>query len=109
MKKVVGANLKKFRIASDYTQLEVAVFLGIDRGAYANYELGEREMPFELLKKICDLYGVAMSILFETDEAKINSDLVCAFRLKEQDVESIKAISEFKDIVRSYLKMKSYL
>jgi transcriptional regulator with XRE-family HTH domain len=109
MKKVVGANLKKFRIASEYTQQDVATFLGVDRGAYANYELGEREMPFELTKKICNLYGIAMSILFETDEAKINSDLVCAFRLKEQDVESIEAISEFKDIVRSYLKMKSYM
>ena len=38
MKTIVSENLKKFRDSSDYSQLDVAQFLGIERGAYANYE-----------------------------------------------------------------------
>ena len=40
MKTIVCENLKKFRDSSDYSQLDVAQFIGIERGAYANYESG---------------------------------------------------------------------
>jgi transcriptional regulator with XRE-family HTH domain len=108
MKTIVGKNLKHFREASEYTQLEVATYLSIDRGAYANYESGAREMPFDLLLKVCEFFGIAMSSLFEEDEKKIENDLVCAFRLKNPNNEDIKEISHFKNVVRNYLKMTSY-
>jgi transcriptional regulator with XRE-family HTH domain len=108
MKTIVGENLKRFRSASDYSQLDVAEYLNIDRGAYANYESGSREMPYPLVVKVCELYGISLSMLFDEDQSKIENELVCAFRIKEINNEDIKEMSHFKNIVRNYLKMCSY-
>lgn len=108
MKTIVGENLKRFRNASDYSQLDVANFLNIERGAYANYESGLREMPYELILKVCAFYGISLSSLFEEDEMKIENELVCAFRVKDPSIEDINEMSHFKDVVRNYLKMLSY-
>ena len=108
MKTIVGENLKRFRNASDYNQLDVANYLNIDRGAYANYESGLREMPYELILKVCELYGISFSALFEEDLSKIENELVCAFRVKNPSDEDIKEMSLFKNVVRNYLKMHSY-
>lgn len=108
MKTIVGENLKRFRDASEYTQDEVATYIGIVRGAYANYETGAREMPYDMLLKVCELYGIALSSLFEEDVKKIEDDLVCAFRVKDPNIGDIKEISHFKNVVRNYLKMCSY-
>lgn len=108
MKTVVGENLRRFRNASDYNQSDVADYLRIERGAYANYESGSREMPYELVLKVCELYGISLSALFEEDPAKIENELVCAFRAKTTNNEDIKQIALFKNVVRNYLKMLTY-
>ena len=108
MKTIVGENLKRFRIASDYSQSDVAEYINIDRGAYANYESGSREMPYQLVLKVCELYGISLSMLFDEDPSKIENELVCAFRIKEINTEDIKEMSHFKNIVRNYLKMCAY-
>ncbi|MBP1613940.1 MAG: family transcriptional regulator [Bacteroidetes bacterium] len=108
MKTIVSDNIKSFREAWNYTQSKVAAFLGIDRGAYANYESGNREMPYELMTKICELYGIDLSVLFEEDSSILEDELVCAFRLENPCDEDIKEISHFKQVVRNYLKMYSY-
>lgn len=108
MKALIGANLKLFREAADYTQSYVAQYLGIERGAYANYESGAREMPYTLIEKICDLYGIAISSLFEEDPMDNASELCCAFRIDTPDHHDIAAISDFRKIVRNYLKMSDY-
>jgi transcriptional regulator with XRE-family HTH domain len=108
MKTIVSENLKKFRDSSDYSQLDVAQFLGIERGAYANYESGSREMPYVLVLKICELYGISVSSLFEEDFSKIENEIFCAFRLKNPNNKDIAEMSQFKNVVRNYLKMCSY-
>jgi len=108
MKTIVSENLKRFRQSSDYNQLHVAEYLEIDRGAYANYESGAREMPYELIQKVCELYGIAISSLFEEDFSKIENEIFCAFRLKNPAKEDVEEMSHFKNVVRNYLKMCSY-
>lgn len=108
MKNVVSENLKRFRDASEYNQSHVAVFLEIERGAYANYESGLREMPYNLIVKVCELYGISISSLFEEDFSKIENEVFCAFRLKNPNKEDITEMSQFKTVVRNYLKMCSY-
>ena len=108
MKNSVSDNLKRFRDSSDYNQSNVAAFLGIDRGAYANYESGSREMPYDLVLKVCELYGIPISSLFEEDFSKIENEIFCAFRLKNPIKEDISEMSQFKNVVRNYLKMCSY-
>lgn len=105
MKQTVGKNLKEIREANKFTQAQVAEYLGIERGALSNYELGTREAPFLVLQKLSDLYGVDGSAFFETDEIRRKEYLVCAFRIADLSMEDMQAVSAFKDVVKSYLKM----
>lgn len=102
---IVGKNLKLFRDSADYKQQEVSDILGIDRGAYANYESGSREMPFKLLQKVCEIYGIGLSDLFEEDVARVEKDMIFAFRKNKLSVGDQKEVHYFKSIVRNYLKM----
>ena len=63
MDKIIGRNLKILREAGRFTQDQVADFLKITRSAYSNYELGEREMPIEVLENAADLFGVELDVL----------------------------------------------
>lgn len=105
MKKIVGKNLKLFREASNYTQQEIADKLGIDRGAYANYEAGNREMPFNLMTLIGETYGINLTVLFEEDTANLEKDFICAFRKNKISDEDQKEINLFKIAVSNYLKV----
>ncbi len=104
MSSIVSKNMKLFRDSLGLTQEKVASFLGIDRGAYANYESG-REMPYDLMKRVCDLYGIGLISFYEEDEEKVKNELTCSFRTDSLSDEDLKEISSFKKIVRNYLKI----
>jgi len=105
MKTMVGHNLKMFRDASIFTQQEIADKLGIDRGAYANYESGNREMPFKLLTQISKVYGINLSVLFEEETATLEKDFICAFRKSKVCSEDQREINLFKTAVSNYMKV----
>ena len=105
MKQIIGKNLREIREVSRFTQIQVAGFLGIERGTLSNYELGTREAPFEVLQKLSDLYGVELSSFLEEDKAVQEENRICAFRMENLDETDMQTVSDFKDIVKSYLKM----
>ena len=41
---IIAKNIRLMREVSDFTQENVASFLGINRSAYSNYELGTRRV-----------------------------------------------------------------
>lgn len=98
-------NLKVFRDASGFSQERVASFLSIERGTLSNYELGARETPISVLIKLSDLYGVDISDFYETDPEKVKDALICSFRTDDLSDSDLKDIANFKDVVKSYLKM----
>lgn len=104
---VVGPNLRSLRVANDYTQEQLANFLGITRSAYANYESGDREMPVLLLEKACDLMGVELSQIFNKEEIK--QSVICAFRANNLSDKDVEEVAMFKKIVLNYVKMKKKL
>lgn len=106
---IIGRNLKALREANNYTQEQVASFLGIQRSAYSNYETGDREAPIEILEKASSLFGCEMELLFDSDQKAVKNMLVCAFRADNLSVEDMKEVSAFKDIVMSYMKMERLL
>ena len=108
MKATVGKNLKYLRTKFDFTQEEISNKLGIERGAYANYESGSREMPYPSFEKVCDIYGVELSSLFEEDVAKAEESFVCSFRIEGIQDSDNQEVSMFKNIVQNYLKMCAY-
>lgn len=104
MDNIINKNIKLFRDSFGFTQEKVASFIGIDRGAYANYESG-RDIPYHILQKLCNLYGVSLSSLYEEDEKKIQDELICCFRTDTLCDNDLIEISDFKKIVRNYLKI----
>jgi len=102
---MIVKNLKVFRDANNYTQEQVAVFLGVERGTVSNYERNTREVPLDVLIKLSGLYGVELSDFFEEDEAIVEDKLVCSFRMEGASESDLCQIASFKNMVMSYLKM----
>ena len=100
---IIGENLKKIRELSGFTQEQIAKSIGIERSAYSNYEGGTREVPYDILEK---LFGCEPFILFEDNVQADNEILATAFRISDLEDDDLKEIANFKDIVKSYLKME---
>ena len=108
-KSIIGKNLKALREANGYTQEQVSDYLGIKRSAYANYEVGEREAPLEVIEKSAALFGCELGLLFEEDENVVKNMLVCAFRADGLNSGDMSEVAAFKNIVMNYLKMERLL
>ena len=106
---IVGHNLKSLREANNFTQEQLAAYLGISRSAYANYETGDREAPLDVLEKACNLLGCELELLFDEDEYAVKNMLVCAFRADSLNDNDLKEVSTFKEIVMNYMKMERLL
>lgn len=107
MAEITAINLKKLREAARYTQEEVAKALGITRSAYSNYESGEREPSYDILEKAANLFGCDMMIFFEENDNVDSLILATAFRIDGLTEADTLEVMKFKDIVKSYLKMKA--
>ena len=105
MNAIIGKNLKQMRDFNQFSQEQVAEFLGIKRSTYSNYESGDREAPLEVLEKTSHLYGCELHVLFEENVSTFHDSLVCTFRVDNLSNSDLNEIANFKDIVKSYLKM----
>ncbi|MCC8117272.1 MAG: helix-turn-helix domain-containing protein [Bacteroidales bacterium] len=103
---IIGKNLKYLREISQFNQEHTADAIGVTRTAYANYELGIREMPYQALEKAADLFGCEAYMLFEDGIENRDEMLVGAFRLGNLTPEDMKQVMRFKNIVKTYLKLK---
>lgn len=63
-------HLKNIRVASGYTQQNVADLLGIDRSTYAYYELGKTEPSIRNLKRLSALYKIPMDKFLQCAEPR---------------------------------------
>ena len=77
---IIARNIKKMREVSNYTPENVAAFLGVNRSAYSNYELGTRELPLECMD-------------------------ATAFRVDDLNPEDMEQIAAFKRVVKNSLMM----
>lgn len=59
----LAGNLKKYRVANNYTQDYVSMKLNISRQAYSNYERGKRNPDIDLLVKLANLYNITLTQL----------------------------------------------
>ena len=63
--------LKELRTKNNYSQSDLAKYLGITRPLYSLYETGKREMPVKLLSKLAKFYGTSIDyIVGDTDRLK---------------------------------------
>lgn len=108
-KEIVARNLNSLREANGFTQERLANYLGIGRSAYSNYELGDREIPLNIMESLANLYGCDLFALYEESEDVLNSTLATAFRVDNLSDEDLKQIAIFKNVVKNYLKMDKLL
>lgn len=106
---IIAKNIKLLRQASNYTQENVASFLGIGRSAYSNYESGDRELPLSCMEKLADLYGCDAYMLYEANESVIEDMLATAFRVDNLSPADMEQIAAFKRVVKNSLMMDTML
>lgn len=102
---IIGRNIKTHREINGFTQDVVSKFLGIKRELISYYETGAREIPFITLEKLSELYGVDLDAFYEEDDKLVKENALIAFRTEGLEKEDLEAISQFKVIVKNYLKM----
>lgn len=66
-------HIRDLREDSDITQSAVAAYLNCSQQVYSNYELGQRDIPTDILIKLADFYGVSTDYLLDLTENKKRS------------------------------------
>ena len=67
-------NIRSLREDRDITQKQMAQILHCSQQVYSNYELGQRDVPTDVLIKLSEFYGVSTDyILGLTDNPKRNA------------------------------------
>ena len=63
--------LKEIREDRDLLQSDIAKILNVSQVAYSYYEIGKRQLPIDILKRLADYYGTSTDYLLGlTDERK---------------------------------------
>ena len=60
---ILYSRIRDLREDSDLSQKEVAEYLCCTQQAYSNYELGQREIPPEILIRLAKLYHTSVDYL----------------------------------------------
>jgi transcriptional regulator with XRE-family HTH domain len=106
--KIIGNNIKVLRERYNFTQIEVANFLGLgDHVTISYYENGERKIPLDHLTKIADLFGVELEILLTENPEEQLVNKVFAFRKNELKENDFNVIADFHRIVKNYIKLRN--
>lgn len=90
---VSGERIKFLREKNNFTQKNIAAFLGVDQSLIARVEKDERALSSDLLERLASLFGVSVSAF---DEGSSEVPLTYAFRasdLTEADMVTISDIN----------------
>lgn len=71
----IGRQLRHLRLASRLTQEKVAGVLNISREAYSLYEADKRQMNYDSLKKLSELYNVSTDFILGLSDSLNNYSL----------------------------------
>lgn len=57
--------LRDLREDNDYTQAEIAEILNISQPQYNRYETGKRDIPTDILRRLCQIYKTSSDYILE--------------------------------------------
>ena len=63
--------IRELREDNDLTQKQLANVLNCSQQVYSNYELGQRDIPTDILKKLSALYKVSADYILEISDNPI--------------------------------------
>ena len=70
---MVYKRIRDLREDNDYTQKDIAKILNCSQQAYSKYELGQRDIPTEILIALAKFYNTTSDYILElSDERKKN-------------------------------------
>ena len=61
-------NIRSLREDHDFTQKQIADYLHCSQQVYSNYELGQRDIPTDILIKLAQYYDVSIDFLLGLTE-----------------------------------------
>ena len=93
-KNLLGQKIKELRSESNYTQQNIADFLGVDQSFISKVEKNERVLTSDMLEKLAVLFGVK-DFIVGTDVRP----LTYAFRANDITAEDMKTICAINKIV----------
>lgn len=70
----ISEKIKKFRKKINYTQKQVADYLGVDRSTYSYYELGKIIPDVKTIMSLSKIFGVNYTEILESEGATQFSD-----------------------------------
>lgn len=70
VRRLVGRNVKRLRIAAGISQAELADRMGIDRAYVSGLELGQRNPTVVTLWHICQALGVKLRSFFDEEKTR---------------------------------------
>lgn len=62
--------IRELREDNDLTQKQLAKYLNCSQQVYSNYELGQRDIPTDILIKLSKYYNVSVDYLLDLTEIK---------------------------------------
>ncbi len=62
---MADTRLRDLREDNDLTQKQMARYLNCSQVCYSRYELGQRDIPTDVLIKLADFYGVSIDYLLK--------------------------------------------
>ncbi|MBO5935713.1 MAG: helix-turn-helix transcriptional regulator [Clostridia bacterium] len=63
-------HIRDLREDNDITQSTIANYLNCSQQVYSNYELGQRDIPTDILIKLADFYEVSTDYLLDLTNKK---------------------------------------
>lgn len=67
--KIVGENIRRYRMENQETQLELGQYLGFEPTTIANYERGDRLPDLVTAYRIAEHYGIKVDDLMREDSS----------------------------------------
>ena len=65
---MIFKRIRELREDGDYTQKQMAVLLNCSQQVYSNYELGQRDIPTDVLIKLCNIHNVSADYILEISD-----------------------------------------
>ena len=101
----IGDKIKALREQSGLKQANIAKFLNVDQSFISKIESNERPLTSDLLDKLCSLFGVTVSSLYE--KSVPSKQMRFALRAKEISQEDLETLSVINRIALNVKYMNS--
>ncbi len=104
---IIRNNIKSLREKRKLRQEDIASYLGVTREMVSYYESGARSIPLDTINRLADFFQVEFEDLLEENSDLRRANIAFAFRAGELGPGDLQTISDFRKIVKNYIKIKS--